>query len=51
MTAIRLITASLFCFSVAAFAQTADELIAKNIQAHGGIDKIKAIKSLRNRRL
>jgi len=26
-------------------AQTAEELVAKNIQAHGGLDKIKAIKS------
>lgn len=29
------------------FAQTADELIAKNLQAMGGIDKINAIKTLR----
>jgi hypothetical protein len=28
-------------------AQTADELVSKNIQAKGGIDKIKAIKSVR----
>jgi len=42
-----MILASVFCFSIGAFAQTADELIAKNIQAHGGIDKIKAIQSLR----
>src|SRR5689334_16952366 len=28
-------------------AQTADELIAKNIKAKGGMDKIKAMKSLR----
>jgi hypothetical protein len=27
-------------------AQTVDELIAKNIQAHGGLEKLKAIKSL-----
>lgn len=47
MTLIRTILASFFCFSLCAFAQTADELIAKNIQAHGGIEKIKAIKSLR----
>jgi hypothetical protein len=30
-----------------AHAQTADELVSKNIQAKGGIDKIKAIKSVR----
>jgi len=35
------------CLSVFARTQTADELIAKNIQAKGGIDKIKAIKSVR----
>jgi hypothetical protein len=29
------------------FAQTADELIAKNIQARGGMEKIKAIKTMR----
>jgi outer membrane lipoprotein-sorting protein len=29
------------------YAQTADELIAKNIKAKGGMDKIKAMKSLR----
>ncbi|MGI9101946.1 MAG: LolA family protein [Terriglobales bacterium] len=30
-----------------ATAQTAEELVAKNLQAHGGVEKIKAIKSLR----
>lgn len=35
------------CFSVVARTQTADELISKNIQAKGGIDKIKALKSVR----
>ena len=34
-------------FSVIARTQTADELISKNIQAKGGIDKIRAIKSVR----
>jgi hypothetical protein len=33
--------------SVPLFAQTADELIAKNIQARGGMEKMKAIKTLR----
>jgi hypothetical protein len=29
-------------------AQTVDEVIAKNIQAHGGIEKVKAVNTLRN---
>ena len=32
----------------AAPAQTVDEVIAKNIQAHGGMEKIKAVNTLRN---
>ena len=47
MTVLRCVVASLFCFSVSMFAQTAEELVAKNIQAKGGMEKIKAIKSLR----
>jgi hypothetical protein len=44
----RNILASLVCFiAVSSFAQTADELVAKNLQAKGGVDKIKAIKSVR----
>ena len=35
------------CCSVLAIAQTAEELVEKNLAAKGGIDKIKAIKSLR----
>src|SRR6267378_8292826 len=35
------------CFSVIARTQTADELVSKNIQAKGGIDKIKAVKTVR----
>jgi outer membrane lipoprotein-sorting protein len=34
-------------FAVSAFGQTADELIEKNIQARGGLEKMKAVKSLR----
>jgi hypothetical protein len=46
--AIRSILASFVCLiSVSVFAQTADELVAKNLQAKGGVDKIKAIKSVR----
>jgi hypothetical protein len=35
------------CCGVVSFSQTADELIAKNIQARGGMEKMKAIKTLR----
>ena len=34
-------------FSIVAFSQTADELVQKNIEARGGLDKIQAIKSIR----
>lgn len=37
----------LLCLSLAAFGQTAEELVAKNIAAKGGEDKIKAIKTLK----
>jgi hypothetical protein len=33
------------CLSVFTCAQTADELVNKNIQAKGGLDKIKAAKT------
>jgi hypothetical protein len=32
---------------IALHAQTVDEIIAKNVQAHGGMDKLKAVQSLR----
>jgi hypothetical protein len=35
------------CLCVLSLSQTADELIAKNIQARGGMEKMKAIKTLR----
>jgi len=38
---------ALLCSSLFAPAQTADELISKNIQAKGGMDAIKAIKTVR----
>jgi hypothetical protein len=47
VTAIRGILIILFCFSISLFGQTADELVAKNLQAKGGLEKIKAIKSIR----
>lgn len=43
----RSLVLGLLCCAAAASAQTADELVAKNLQAKGGIDKIKAIHSLR----
>src|SRR6202451_3573873 len=38
---------AVFCFSEFSSSQTADELIAKNIQARGGMEKMKAIKNIR----
>jgi hypothetical protein len=35
------------CLGVFSYSQTADELIAKNIQARGGMEKMKAIKTMR----
>lgn len=39
--------AAIACFAGSAGAQTVDEVIAKNIQAHGGMEKLKAVHSLR----
>jgi hypothetical protein len=41
------VLAAVSCLTVFAYGQTADELVSKNIQAKGGIDKMKAIKSVR----
>jgi hypothetical protein len=41
------IALGILCWAPHASAQTADELVAKNTQAKGGIDKIRAIKTLR----
>lgn len=41
------IFAALVTLVAGANAQTADEVIAKNIQAHGGLEKVKAVKSVR----
>ncbi len=38
---------ALVCSAVLSFSQTAEDLVAKNLQAKGGLDKIKAIKTLR----
>ena len=42
-----LLLPAVLCSSLFSFAQTADELVAKNIEAKGGMDKIKAIKTVR----
>ena len=42
-----IVLAAVSYLSVFTFSQSADELVNKNIQAKGGIDKIKAIKSVR----
>jgi hypothetical protein len=41
------VSAAIALFPFAARAQTVDEVIAKNIQAHGGLDKLKSVRSLR----
>jgi len=41
------VAAAIVFFSIAASAQTVDEVIAKNIQAHGGLDKLKSVRSMR----
>ncbi len=38
---------AVLCCSALSFSQTADELIARNIQARGGLEKMKAIKTIR----
>ena len=47
MGKIAAVVLGLACLAASAGAQTADELVAKNIQAKGGLEKIKAIKTLR----
>jgi hypothetical protein len=42
-----MVVVAVCCCATFSFPQTADELIAKNIQAKGGIEKMKAIKTLR----
>ena len=42
-----IVLAAVSCLSVLSLAQTAEELVNKNIQAKGGIEKIKAIRSMR----
>ena len=42
-----IVLAAVACLSMSGFGQTADELVNKNIQAKGGMEKIKAVKSVR----
>ena len=47
MCKIASVVLGLACLATSAWPQTADELVAKNVQAKGGLDKIQAIKTLR----
>src|SRR5437899_9573538 len=42
-----IVLAAVSCLNVFGSAQSAEELVSKNIEAKGGMDKIKAIKSVR----
>jgi hypothetical protein len=44
-----IVLAAISCLSVLSYGQSAEELVNKNIQAKGGIEKIKAIKTIRIR--
>ncbi len=46
MRVIRLIV-GLLCLAAVASAQTAEELVAKNLQARGGVEKLKAVNTVR----
>ena len=47
MRTVFAVVLGIICSALVASAQTAEELVAKNLQAKGGADKIKAIKSLK----
>lgn len=46
MLVVRRVILGILCLTAIASAQTADELVAKNIQAHGGMEKIKAVNTV-----
>ena len=43
----RLLPVFVLCLGGYALSQTADDLVNKNIEARGGLDKIKAVNTLR----
>jgi hypothetical protein len=47
MRYVVIVLAAVFCINVLSRAQTAEELVHQNIRAKGGIEKMKAIKSVR----
>lgn len=47
MRCARELIVGILCLTAVASAQTAEELVAKNLQARGGVDKIKAINTLK----
>jgi hypothetical protein len=47
MRCTRELIVGILCLTAVASAQTAEELVAKNLQARGGVDKIKAINTLK----
>ena len=47
MLLVRRVILGILCLSALASAQTAEELVAKNIQARGGMEKIKAVNTVR----
>jgi len=43
----RVVVVGVLCIAAAASAQTAEELVAKNLQARGGVEKIRAVNTLK----
>ena len=46
MRAVQVVWLVVLCLSICSSAQTAEELVAKNIQAKGGLEKIKAVNTV-----
>ena len=47
MRVVLKVALGILCLTALASAQTAEELVAKNIQARGGLEKIKAVNTIR----